>query len=377
MKVLQIVENLDNGAVETWLVRAFIDSKKYDNSIHWTFFCILPHKGINEDFVIRNGGIVIHSDHSLSRKFSFLWSLRKILKLGKYDVIHSHHDYITGFYFLSSFGLGINRRIIHVHNLEKHLPVSNAFLKKILLLFFFNIAYFSSDAIVGVSLDALCYFLNGRSNAKGHVLYCGIDFNLFLNNNITNDVFRQKIGIDEDSKILLYVGRLDYDKNAIFIIDILNDLLKIDPQNKYCAIFAGNGPLEGKMKQKADELGILKSVYFVGYRRDIESFYLNSSIFVFPRFESKKEGLGLVLVEAQAAGLPIITTKAIPDDAFFNKGLISISSTELSSREWSNQIINILSTIHVDRSKHIVKAIDSQFSLEYSTKKLIYLIKGI
>jgi len=376
LKVLQIVENLDNGAVETWLVRAFIDSKKYDNSIHWTFFCILPHKGINEDFVIRNGGIVIHSDYSLSRKFSFLWSLRKILKLGKYDVIHSHHDYISGFYFLSSFGLGIKRRIIHVHNSEKHLPLNSVKLKKILLPFFFIIGYHFSDAIIGVSKDALNCFLGERIKKKGHVLYCGIDFNLFSNNNVTHDVFKQKIGFDIDAKILLFVGRLDNDKNAIFIIDILYELLKIDPINNYCAVFVGKGPLEERMKQKADKLGISKNVYFAGFRNDLASFYYNSDIFIFPRFEMKKEGLGLVIVEAQAAGLPILTTKAIPDDAFFNKSLITLSDSKFTSKEWANQAFSILNGFHSEKSKQLKLAINSPFSLEFSTRKLLDLLKG-
>jgi glycosyltransferase involved in cell wall biosynthesis len=375
LKVLQIVENLDNGAVETWLVRAFICSKKYDSAINWTFFCILPNKGINEDFVVENGGIVIHSNYPLARKLSFLLALRKTLKKGKYDVIHSHHDYISGFYFLSAFGLGIKRRIIHVHNLEKHLPVSNASLKKILLPLFYNIAYHFSDAIIGVSKDALNCFLGQGNKKKGLVLYCGIDFNLFINNSITPDSFRQNIGIDIDAKILLFVGRLDIDKNAIFIIDILNELLQLDPNNNYCAVFVGKGPLEERMNQKAHKLGISKNVYFAGFRDDLTPFYYNSDIFIFPRFEAKKEGLGLVLVEAQAASLPILTTKAIPEDAFFNKSLITISDTNLSSIEWAKQTIKILNGFQIEKSKQLQLAINSPFSLDFSTKKLLDIYK--
>ena len=128
MKLIHIVENLDKGAVENWLVTTFLESKKIRPDIEWHFYCILNKKGRLDDLVVQNGGKVFYTPCPLSSKLKFLIGLRRVLKNNKYDVIHCHHDYLSGFYLLSTIGINIKRKIIHIHNTDKALPVVNKYL---------------------------------------------------------------------------------------------------------------------------------------------------------------------------------------------------------------------------------------------------------
>ena len=102
MKIIHIVENLDKGAVENWLVNIFVESRKIRPSWDWTFYCILGREGRLDEKVRNAGGKIVYSPVTVSDKIGFLKSLRRVLKAGKFDIIHAHHDYLSGFYLLAS-----------------------------------------------------------------------------------------------------------------------------------------------------------------------------------------------------------------------------------------------------------------------------------
>lgn len=80
MKILNVVENLDKGAVENWLVQTFIESQSLYPQWEWTFYCILNKKGRLDELVLTHGGKIIYSPFTISNKIKFLLSLRHVLK---------------------------------------------------------------------------------------------------------------------------------------------------------------------------------------------------------------------------------------------------------------------------------------------------------
>jgi hypothetical protein len=102
MKIIHIVENLDKGAVENWLVSIFIESRKIRPDWEWTFYCILGNEGRLDEKVRSAGGRIIYSPVTVSNKLAFLKNLRRELTKGRYDILHAHHDYLSGFYLLAS-----------------------------------------------------------------------------------------------------------------------------------------------------------------------------------------------------------------------------------------------------------------------------------
>ncbi|MBQ8013461.1 MAG: glycosyltransferase [Treponema sp.] len=113
----------------------------------------------------------------------------------------------------------------------------------------------------------------------------------------------RKFPVMRNKKILLYVGRVAYEKNLAFLFDVLKTVQKDEP--KACLLIVGGGPYLDEMKEKTKELGLEKSVCFTGYvpSKDVIYLYRMSQVFVFP---SKTDTQGLVTIESMMAGLPVV-----------------------------------------------------------------------
>ena len=181
MKIIHIVENLDKGAVENWLVNIFIESRKIRPGWEWTFYCILGKEGTLDEKVKKAGGIIIYSPVTISRKLAFLKNLRKILKTGKYDILHAHHDYLSGFYLLASTRIKFRKRFLHIHNTDKALPVGNKTLHNFLLEPFRKLGLIFSDHVIGISKNTIEEFskVKNVSDKKFIILYYGVNFERF------------------------------------------------------------------------------------------------------------------------------------------------------------------------------------------------------
>lgn len=365
-KVFHVVENLDKGAVENYLVNVFLHLKSKGVNPNWVFYCVLGNPGRLDEKVKNNGGQIIYCTTNLSNKIGFLKHLRSTVKEINPDIIHTHHDYLSGFYWIGLFGLKA-RRITHIHNADEILPVGSSLLKKVLLPLFGAFVNQQSDLILGISHYTLNYFVNKQviqSRKKG-VLYYGIPMEVFSNNHhesILKD-YPQLV----DSKILLYSGRLNFEKNPIFLIGVMSKLL--EKGIKVQLLMAGTGDFEMAIRKEIKELNVEKYVHLIGFANNITALMTQADVFVFPRKLEPKEGLGLVIIEAQCAGLPIITTSGILDDAIIIKE--QVFQIKLEKEIWVNQIIEILKLEKPDRAYSLNKMNESCFHLDFASEKLL------
>lgn len=106
------------------------------------------------------------------------------------------------------------------------------------------------------------------------------------------------------------VGRLCYQKNQHFVLEVFERLQSLRPDSML--LLVGKGPDLDALKRRAEELGIAERVVFYGVSRKVEELFWAMDAFVFP---SRFEGLGIVAVEAQAAGLPALCSEHVPDEA--------------------------------------------------------------
>jgi glycosyltransferase involved in cell wall biosynthesis len=135
-----------------------------------------------------------------------------------------------------------------------------------------------------------------------HVLPTGIPIAQFARGK--GMAFRLKHGIAEDRPVALFVGRVAHEKNIAFLIDALLDARKLCPE--VLLVIAGEGPAMADLQAKVDALGLQRSVRFIGYldrRQELPDCYAAADVFV---FASRTETQGLVLLEAMAAGVPVI-----------------------------------------------------------------------
>ena len=375
MNIIHIVENLDRGAVENWLVNVFIESRRIRPDWKWTFFCILGKEGRLDRKVRDAGGTIIYSPVTISNKISFLKHLRKTLQSGRYDILHAHHDYLSGFYLLASAGIKFKKRLLQIHNTDKALPVGNKTLHQLLLKPFQKLGLFYSDLIVGISENTLEEYSGKAATQKGRyrLLYYGVDFSRFADEP-PKAYLNEQFSLPAGSKTLLYAGRMNDLKNPEFVIDVLSELLK-KRQDVY-ALFIGSGDKETAVREKASRLGLEKHVRVVGWHNNVPKAMKSADVFVFPRKEYPKEGLGLVVVEAQAAGLPFFITNGIVHDAVIVNELAHFNDLS-DPAKWALQIDKILNNPPaISRERALQKMNASHFELSNATKNLIALYES-
>ena len=373
MKIIHIVENLDKGAVENWLVKTFIESRKYQPNWHWSFYCILGERGKLDTLVHQAGGEIIYAPVSISHKISFLIHLRKTLKAGHYDILHAHHDYLSGFYLLASTDVKFSKRILHIHNTDKALPVGNPFLRRILLGPFKKLGFYFSDIIVGISNDTLHEFVGSRTSRRLQfkILYYGVDLKEY-EWKIDPHLIRSELRLPATSKILLFVGRMNLLKNPVFVVDVLANILT--DRNDVYAVFVGKGDLEDTVEERARYLKISEHVRLLGWCNDSALIFKSADVFIFPRIEYPKEGLGLVVVEAQAAGIPMVISRGIVPDAIVVEELAHVIPLENNPKAWASKILEILNnSFPYPAEKAFERIQQSPFELGAATKNLLAL----
>lgn len=168
-----------------------------------------------------------------------------------------------------------------------------------------------------------------------------------------NDV-RNKYGIGEEL-VVGHIGRFTLAKNQKYLLDIFKQVSSNEPNAKL--LFVAEGELEEDIKAYANEIGVFDSVIFTGRVDDVSKYYSAMDVFLLP---SIFEGLGMVLIEAQASGTPCVVSTNIPIDAKVTDG-IEFLGIEESPEKWAKKVIEM-------SNRRIDNPIDSIKSFGYDIK---------
>lgn len=298
-----------------------------------------------------------------------LWTLYRIFKQGRYDVVHCHLDWFLNSYvcFIAMLA-GVKKRIAHHHQayISDSYPGLRAeislFLKKCLCsIFRIPCKLFATHWLACGEAAAI----NGwgkRAVKKGKVtiLTNAIAPERFKFNENSRKEIRAQYGINDDY-VIGHVGRFYPQKNHDFLIDIFCEVRKQKPNA--ILLLLGDGPLQDKIRKKVESLGLTESVIFAGLQKDPAPFYNAMDIFAFP---SLWEGLPLTLVEAQYSGLPCVVSENVTKDVEISSQLKYLP---LIAEEWMK---NIISLYFVDsRNQMIIN--NEQFDIRICYKILEYL----
>ena len=310
-----------------------------------------PNPQILERF--REAGInCIQIPDKVHHPLKHLWTMFKIFRNGNYDVVHSHLDWFMNSYvcFLAMLA-GVKKRIAHHHQAYIVSQPSRSGCNVIPDLFRGGIAYFIKAALCSImripcKIFATHWLACGEAAAingwgynalkKGEVtiLPNAIDPERFKFSEIARREIRARYGIKDDDFVVGHVGRFYPQKNHDFLIDVFCLVHKQKPNAKL--LLLGDGPLQEKIRQKVETLGLTESVIFAELQKDAAPFYSAMDIFAFP---SLWEGLPLTLVEAQYAGLLCIVSESVTKAVTITDSIRFLSLDDLDS--WSRTISSI------------------------------------
>jgi glycosyltransferase involved in cell wall biosynthesis len=178
---------------------------------------------------------------------------------------------------------------------------------------------------------------------------------LILKNAIEIDkfMFDKNIRINIRKKLNLggkyvvgHIGRFHPQKNHEFVIDVFNRFKK--EKDNAVLILVGEGPKRRNIQDKVEKLGLSDSVIFLGVRSDVNEIFQGMDVFLFP---SKYEGLGIVVIEAQATGLQCIVSENIPEEAVITD-LVTKLPLEIPVNEWVKFMLGSIYYREINRQKY-------------------------
>lgn len=332
-KILHVVGGMNIGGTETMLMNLY---RKVNKDISFHFISYYEKEAYYDKEIEVLGGKIIRIDSS--SKIGIIASIKELCKVirenGTYDAIHAHTLFNCGIAMIAAKRCGINVRVSHAHtNLDNNV----SFLRKIYIASMREIIKLFSTDYLACSDDAGKYlFGQGIIKNKNYIkLPNYIDYLRFLNCKESN--IRKDLGIDESDIVIGHIGTFKSSKNHSFLIETVNNMIK--ENDKVRCILVGDGELRSEMKSMCRELGIENKVYFLGLREDTEEILNSLDLFIFP---SIYEGLGLVMLEAQACGLPCLVSEAIQPEADLGLGLVKKIELKNGSKAWSEEALKLI-----------------------------------
>lgn len=253
----------------------------------------------------------------------------------EYKIVHGHHSSYGQWYLKAAKQAGVPVRISHSHIASFSRTATGVF-------FFFMSRKYKKYANVHFACSkAAGDYMYGKMPFE--VINNGIDTEKFTYSQTARQRIRLEYGIKDGTTLFSHVGRFHHQKNHDFLIDVFN---AYNEKNPDCALFLiGEGPLQGKVREKANKLGLTDKVFFLNNRSDVPDLLSASDLFLFPSFY---EGLPLTLVEAQTSGLPIVCSDTITDETKLTDYYFPLSLSDSLSK-WVDTIILAKKQI-VDRS---------------------------
>lgn len=285
-----------------------------------------PNKQILERF--NEAGInCIQIPDKVHHPLKHLWTMFRIFRKGRYDVVHSHLDWFMNSYvcFLAMLA-GIKKRIAHHHQAYGNNLLCSIMRIPCKLFATHWLACGEAAAINGWGKRAF-------EKGKVTILPNAIDPEHFKFNESDRRIIRAKYGIAADDFVIGHIGRFYPQKNHEFLIDIFAELHGLKANAKL--LLLGKGPLQEHIKQKAESLGLSNSVFFAGLQKDPAPFYSSMDVFALP---SLWEGLGIVLLEAQYNGLPCIVSEAVPREVNVSS---NITYLRMQKNLWLESLLDV------------------------------------
>jgi glycosyltransferase involved in cell wall biosynthesis len=175
---------------------------------------------------------------------------------------------------------------------------------------------------------------NWEADPRWRVCHIGIDLEP-LSRPVDRSKIRAELDIPEHAFVVGHVGRFVALKNHIFILELAEQVCLLNSDARF--VLVGDGPLRNAMERKAKNLGISQNIIFTGVRSDVERLMKGvMDVFLLPSFY---EGFPLVLLEAQAAGLPCFIADTISSETDIVPRLVTRLSLADSAQRWAEFVV--------------------------------------
>lgn len=316
IKVIHIITRMDRGgSAQNTLLTCYGLKEKYEVMlIHGpsleSRMTALEKQSVDKRIKrAQEGGVKVIIIPSLVRRVSpgyDLWaflSLWRLMIKEKPTIVHTH-TYKAGILGCWAAKMAGVRIIVHT----PHGHVFYGHFNPVVTRLFIMIERFTAlimDHMVALTQgERKDYIAFSVSNPqKISTIHSGVDMDLYMMENVNIDEKKRSLGLDPKSLAVGTVGWLLPIKGPMYLLKAMAHVWQKHPD--VTLVYVGKGDLENELREEAFRMGVSEKVSFLGWREDIPEIMHILDIFVLP---SLNEGMGRVLVEAMAAGRPIVAS---------------------------------------------------------------------
>ncbi|MCB0372549.1 MAG: glycosyltransferase family 1 protein [Muricauda sp.] len=377
IRILQVLTIMNRGGAEAMIMNYYRNMDRA--KVQFDFLLHREEKGAYDDEIKSLGGrIHIMPNINPGNYFAYTAALKQFFKTHpEYKIVHSHLNGLSGIILKQARKHGITTRIAHSHTSLFHINL-NPFSKErasLGYIFKFMVQNLLRNSVRRNSNyyfscgDKASLWLFGRKNlSRVQIINNAIATDDFEYNSEVSSSLRKELGLEE-SLVIGHVGNFVPEKNHHFLLQVFNEIKKKEPTSKLMLV--GGGGLQRQYEELAAQMGLGKSVVFMGVRKDVNQLLQAFDVFLFP---STNEGLPVTLIESQAAGLKILASENISNELDITGNLIFMS-LEKSPLEWADQLIQMANYERVGTRQKIV---DGNYDIKSNAAELqkFYLTKG-
>lgn len=364
-KILHVIGRMDRGGVETWLMHTLRNIDRHEFEFH---FLVQSNTEGAFDAEIRSLGGKLHCAGNPRNPIRYAVRFNNIVtQHGPFRAVHSHVYLYSGFVLKLASKQGVPIRIAHSHTARTEPPhhISRTLYKKLMKHW---ISDYATHRI-------------GASRQAGEALFgdafipipYGIDFARFRRIDSEAELLElkriQRISLNR--KIIGHIGRFVPEKNHDFLIHVFDEVVNagIDAH----LLLVGSGPSLPRIKQAIDAYGLSDRCSFAGLQSDVVPFLRVMDLVMLP---SWSEGLGIVGLESQAAGVPVLASTGVPIDMDVIPELVEHIPLDRGPAFWANAIRQRLARASIRRGDESVRLENSKFGLQSSLESLLSIYAG-
>lgn len=333
MRVLIITGTMGVGGIENQLMHLLRNADKEKFQIDFT--STIPNAYYREEIETLGGRYIVIPEMSHSNPFPYCKALYRIMKDGEYDIVHSHELFHSGIVLLVAKLAGVPGRFVHAHNWQDGdgtgrkrsvvRRVYNSVMRRLIL----------SCSTQQLACSTLAgQFLYGEKCMKKdsyHLVFNSVDTSKFL------DLYDQKeVGEFCDGwSNVLQVGRVTRVKNQLFLTAVAQVLKNRGKKIRILCAGTGDAEYVDAVNRAIREQELQDHIQMLGVRSDIDVLMRKAEAFVLP---SRYEGMPLVLIEAQASGLPCVVADTFSREVDFGLNKVQWLPLQENAGIWADAI---------------------------------------
>lgn len=356
-RILHVVGNMNAGGVETWLMHVLRHMPRHDWAMDFLVASETP--GLFDPEIAALGAQRFVMGDRLRRPRHFHRRLRDFLADSDYAIVHSHVNAFSGVVLDAAWRAGVPGRIAHSHRVSE-LPAT-ALIKRTARQT--GIALIKQRATAGIGIsEAAAAALFGpawRSDGRWRIIHYGFTYDHFHGLPAPAQA-KEAVGLPPEAIVVGHVGNFAPVKNHVFLVDVFAQLVARGSADYL--LLVGDGRERARIDRRVQALGLQDRVVMVGAQPQVAGYLAAMDLKLFP---SVVEGFGIVALEAQAAGTPVLASTAIPPEVDVVPGGVARLPLAAGVDAWADKAQQCLATPLPDQSRCLHQVESSPFGIQH------------